>query len=227
MYLRVSTDGQSLETQNDSVVRAARARGDRIGRFYAEIEGGDARRRPELQRLLADAREGLISRLYVYRLDRLTRGGASETLNLIHELERAGVELVTLADGFDVAGPARDVILAVLGWQAERELLAIRERLATAKARVTAAGGQWGRPRRVVDAIDVFRLKDQGRSIRQISMALKCPKSTVHRVLGRNVATPSSRVPPMKGTPNLSECRPKNPMIASPSKGPKKCEKKG
>ena len=209
MYLRVSTDGQSVETQNDSVVRAARARGDRIGLIYAEIDGGGGRRRPELRRLLADARKGLISRLYLYRLDRLTRGGAAETLNLIHELERAGVELVTLADGFDIAGQARDVILAVLGWQAERELLGIRERIASAKARVTAAGGQWGRPRRVVDAIDVFRLKDQGRSIRQIAMALKCPKSTVHRVLGRN------------------DCRPKNPMIASPSKGLKKCGKKG
>ena len=209
MYLRVSTDGQSLETQNDAVVRAARARGDRIGRVYAEIEGGDARRRPELRRLLTDAREGQISRVYLYRLDRLTRGGACETLNLIRQLERSGVELVTLADGFDIAGPARDVILAVLGWQAERELQGIRERLASAKARVLASGGQWGRPRRDVDEDEVFRLKGQGRTIRQIAMALKCPKSTVHRVLGRD------------------ECCPKNPNICEALKGLKKCEKKG
>jgi DNA invertase Pin-like site-specific DNA recombinase len=209
MYLRVSTDGQSVETQNDSVVRAAKARGDRIGRVYAEIEGGGGRARPELRRMLADARKGLISRLYLYRLDRLTRGGARETLNLIDELERAGVELVTLADGFDIAGPARDVILSVLGWQAERELLAIRERVAAAKLRVTASGGQWGRPRRDVDVCAVAQLRAEGRTIRAISIALKCPKSTVHRVLGRYVR------------------RPKNPMIASPLKGPKKCEKKG
>lgn len=68
MYVRVSTGGQSLETQNNAVVRGARARGDRIERVYAEIEGA-ARRRPELDWLLADVRAGLIARLYVYRLD--------------------------------------------------------------------------------------------------------------------------------------------------------------
>jgi len=208
MYLRVSTDGQSVETQNDSVVRAARARGDRIGLVYAEIEGGGGRARPELRRMLADARKGLISRLYLYRLDRLTRGGARETLNLIHELEGAGVELVTLADGFDIAGPARDVILSVLGWQAERELIAIRERVGAARRSAESAGRPWGRPRRVVDAIDVFRLREQGRTIRQIAMALKCPKSIVHRLLGAKDSVP------------------KTPRIASPSKGLKKCGKK-
>ena len=87
MYVRVSTGGQSVETQNDAVVRAARARGDVIGRVYAEIEGGGARRRPELERLLEDVRAGLIGRLYVYRLDRLSRAGIRSMLALVEELE--------------------------------------------------------------------------------------------------------------------------------------------
>ena len=195
MYVRVSTGGQSVETQNDAVVRAARARGDVIGRVYAEIEGGGARRRPELERLLEDVRAGLIGRLYVYRLDRLSRAGIRSMLALVEELEAGGVELITIADGFTLAGPARDVILSVVAWAAQMERQAIGERISAARTRVLAEGGQWGRPRREVDARQIAARRSRGESIRQIAQALHVPKSTVHRVLGHVAVADSIAVP--------------------------------
>lgn len=212
MYVRVSTGGQSVETQNDAVVRAASARGERIGRVYAEIGGGAARRRPELERLLNDVRGGLVSRLYVYRLDRLSRGGIRATLSIVEELQCHGVELVSIADGFTVSGPARDVVLAVFAWAAQMERAAISERISAARTRVLGEGKAWGRPRRMgVDLERVRAMRSEGRTLRQIAMALHVPKSTLHRLLGQD-ASPSEPVP-------------KTHAISPPLAGPKKARK--
>lgn len=188
MYVRVSTGGQSVETQNDAIVRGARARGDRIERVYAEVEGGAARRRPELDRLLSDVRQGLVGRLYVYRLDRLSRAGIRATLSIVEELDHCGVELVTLADGFSVSGPARDVIVAVLAWAAQMERQAISERIGAARERIEGQGGTWGRPPRITAEQREFihlRRENFGETIREIAIALKIPKSVVGRELSQ------------------------------------------
>ncbi len=54
--------------------------------------------------VLADARAGKLRgrRLYVFRLDRLTRTGIADTLTTIEELRTNGVEVLSVADGFDL-----------------------------------------------------------------------------------------------------------------------------
>ena len=198
-YVRVSSRGQNLATQRSAIERAARARRDRIGCWYSEKLSTATQRRPQLDRLRNDVRAGRVTRVYVYRLDRLSRGGIRETLSLVNELQHGGCELETIADGFSLGGPGGEIVLAVFAWAAQMERAAIGERVAAARVRVEASGGHWGRPRRVDDAlaIKVRKLKAQGRSERSIAMALKIPRSTVHRVLvqkgtyKRKLATPT------------------------------------
>jgi hypothetical protein len=59
------------------------------------------------------------------------------------------------------------------------------ERTKVGLARARAAGVRLGRPRRVgtVDRRRAIALSDGGRSVRQVAMALKVPRSTVHDVL--------------------------------------------
>src|SRR5208283_4057232 len=104
--------------------------------------------RAELQRLLADARAGGLRgrRLYLFRLDRLTRTGIADTLTTLEELRAAGVEVISVADGFDLSGPAAEIIVSVMAWAAKMERLALGERIAAARERVEAEGGSWGRP---------------------------------------------------------------------------------
>lgn len=222
MYVRVSTGGQSVETQNDAIVRAATARGDRIGRVYAEIEGGAARRRPELDRLLADARQGQIRRLYVYRLDRLSRAGIRATLAIIEQLSHCGVELISIADGFAVGGPTQDVVIAVVAWAAQMERAAISERIAAARQRIEAEGGAWGRPRREVDWDDLVERRRNGQTIREISIAMKIPKS----IVGRAVKALEGDPIPKAIVEELWRPVPKTSLISKPFKGPKKAKKR-
>lgn len=141
--------------------------------------------RIELQRLRGDARAGDLRRLYVFRLDRLTRSGIRDTLDLIEELRAHGVDVVSVADGFDLNGPAAEVVLAVMAWAAKMERIAINERIAAARERVEAAGGRWGRQRRMArdEVSRAAAMRADGRSVREIAVALKVPRSTVGRAL--------------------------------------------
>jgi DNA invertase Pin-like site-specific DNA recombinase len=180
-YVRVSSKAQTHDMQRDAIVRASEARGDHVATWYAEKASARTMAREALQRLRADARAGLVRRLYVFRIDRLTRTGIRDTLDLVEELQRHGVEIVTIADGFSLDGPAAQVVLAVMAWAAQMERLATNERISAARERVEAAGGRWGRPRRVDGPTGerIRAMRAEGRSVRAIAIALKIPRSTV------------------------------------------------
>lgn len=181
-YLRVSTLGQDLEHQRMAIERAAHARGDRIDRWYTEKRNASSIARAALDELRADARGGEISRIYVFRIDRLTRSGIRDTLAVVQEFRDHGCKLSTVADSFDLDGHASDVVLAVLAWAAQMERAALGERISAARARIEAAGGRWGRPRKLDPAtlIRVRKMRREGLTIRQISVALKISKSTIY-----------------------------------------------
>jgi DNA invertase Pin-like site-specific DNA recombinase len=188
-YYRVSSRAQDLATQVAAVERAAKARGDIIERGYAEKRSGKTLARPELDKLRADARAGLLRRVYVFRLDRLTRSGIRDTLEVVEELKRHGVDVMSVSDGFDLQGPAAEIVLSVMAWASQMERQAINERISAARERVEAEGGHWGRPKRQFNLERARALQGQGRSVREIAAALKVPKSTVARALAsQNVA---------------------------------------
>ena len=184
-YVRVSSESQDHATQRDAIERAARARGDEIGAWYAEKASGRTLKRAELDRLRLDARHGRVSRLYVFKLDRLTRSGLVDTVSVVREFQRAGVELVSVTDGFDLTGQAAELIVGVMGWAAEFERMSIAIRTKAARARLEAQGGAWGRPKRM-SPIEIDRargMKTAGRSIREIAQAIKVPRATLARAL--------------------------------------------
>lgn len=184
-YVRVSSRAQDGASQRSAIERCAAARGDTVGAWYDEKKSGRTLARPALDRLRADARAGRIRRLYTYRLDRLTRSGIRDTFELIEELRAHGVDVVTVADGFGLDGPAAEVVLAVMAWSAKMERLAINERISAARDRLEAEGRAWGRPPRLVGAklARAQALRAEGRSFRSIAMAIGVPKSTIGRAL--------------------------------------------
>src|SRR5436190_2138981 len=131
-YLRVSSRAQDAASQRSAIERAAAARGDAVSEWYSEKRSGRTLDRAELQRLRADVRAGRVRRLFVFRLDRLARSGIRDTFEVIEELRAAGCELVSVADGFDLTGPAAEIVLAVMARAAKMERLAINERIAAA-----------------------------------------------------------------------------------------------
>lgn len=196
-YIRVSSRSQDHASQRSAIERTAAARGDTIETWYAEKRSAKTMAREELRRLLADVRSGHLrgQRLYIFRLDRLTRTGIADTLMTLEERRARGVEVVSVADGFDLSGPQAEIIVAVMAWAAKMERLAIGERIAAARERVEAEGRHWGRPKRV-DAPTLRRaqeLRAGGRSLREIAVALKVPRSTIAGALAAASEKPVPR----------------------------------
>ncbi|MFY3742471.1 recombinase family protein [Anaeromyxobacter sp. Red801] len=188
-YIRVSGRAQDHASQRSALERASKARGDKIAFWYAEKKSARTLARPELQRLREDARRGLFRRLYVFRLDRLARSGVRDTFEIIEEMRASGVEVVSIADGFSLDGPAAEVILAVISWAAKMERLALLDRIEAARERLASEGRAWGRPTRVSPAEHrtIQTLAAAGRTVREIAVAVKIPRSTVARALSRKL----------------------------------------
>jgi DNA invertase Pin-like site-specific DNA recombinase len=188
-YIRISSKSQTLDMQRAAIERAARTRRDTITDWYSDKQSARTLSRPGLERLRQAAREGRVPRLYVYRLDRLARSGIRDTFEVIEELRGHHCDLVTVSDGFDLAGPAAEVVLAVMAWAAKMERLAINERIAAARVRLEQQGRSWGRPPRLssLERTRIAKLRGQGKTIREIAVAVSAPRATVARALSQNV----------------------------------------
>jgi DNA invertase Pin-like site-specific DNA recombinase len=198
-YVRVSSRSQNHAAQRSAIEQAARARGDRVRRWFSEKQSSRKLDRPALAELVAAARRGRVRKLYVFRIDRLSRSGIRSTLALLETLREAGCSVVTVADGFDLEGPGAELVLAMIAWAAKQERDALGERIRAARARVEAKGGAWGRPRRAFDVARARELRRHGRSVRYIAAALKVPKSTLAIALSRK-PTPKTPSPASRKT---------------------------
>jgi len=184
-YARVSTPEQGIELQRASVQRRASNDGVSEIAWYTEQRSGRSWVRPELDRLLEAVRQGQHPRVYVWRLDRLTRRGSHDTLNVVQTLRSAGTELISVSEGFDFSGAVGELLVSMLGFAARLEMEAQLERQRAARERLEAEGRAWGRPRKMPPetAEKIRALRAEGRSIRSIAMAVKVPRSSVFDAL--------------------------------------------
>jgi DNA invertase Pin-like site-specific DNA recombinase len=213
-YVRVSSATQTAEMQRDAIRRAAKQRGDVIVEWFEDKQSGKTLARPALDRVRQLAREGLVSKVYVWKLDRLTRSGIVDTISLVKELREHGCALVSLSDAFHFEGPAGEMILAILAGAAQIELAANRERRDGAREAMMAAGRAWGRPRRMSGSLieRASALAARGKSVRAIAVALKVPRATIDRALRR------LKSPPRKTPASTLEKAAKQKSVPPPSR---------
>src|ERR671913_2603399 len=93
-YLRASTEDQDATRARADLEALAKEHGLTIAATYVEHESGASLARPELFRLLADARPGDI--LLVEQVDRLSRLTASDWERLKAEIAARRVRVVAL-----------------------------------------------------------------------------------------------------------------------------------
>jgi DNA invertase Pin-like site-specific DNA recombinase len=188
-YVRVSSKSQDAAYQRDAIERAARARGELIDVWFCDVASGRSMDRPELSEALEAIRAGVVRRLWVWRVDRLTRSGIVDTLTVLEDMRRHGCVCASVADGFDLDGPAAEVILSVLAWAAQMERAKISENQAAARVRMEAVGRTWGRPALKVSPAQiecVLALRELGCTQLGISSRLELSKRQVVRILREN-----------------------------------------
>ena len=137
-YARVSTDGQSLASQDAQLHAAGCAK------TYSEKVSGARTDRPELAKLLRRLQEGDV--LMVTRLDRLARS-TRDLLNILDAIAKVGAGFRSLADTWaDTTTSHGRLMLTILGGLAEFERELIQARTGEGRKRAKARGVRFGRP---------------------------------------------------------------------------------
>ena len=185
IYARVSTTnhGQDVGLQTRELRQFAEARGWTVtGEYIDAGVSGTKDSRPELNRLMADAHKRRFDVVCVWRFDRFARS-VSHLLRALETFNALGIAFVSLSENVDTTTPTGKMIFTVLGAVAELERSLIVERVRAGLRNARAKGKRLGRPRVAVDVGRIARLREQGRTIREIADELGYSRSLVHKSL--------------------------------------------
>jgi len=192
VWLRVSTDDQKLDAQQDAVDRYVYARGwDVVARFHEESVSGAAQYRKAVGEILQGARRRQYDAVVIFRGDRSFRSAGKGCL-FIDELISTGCAFVSIEDGIDTSTPAGELMakMAILMAEWERKAISARVRAGIDAAR--RRGKHLGRPRQDVDVVRAQRLMSKGLSQRAVARELGVARRTLVRALERVAQKPSS-----------------------------------
>ena len=149
IYVRVSTDRQTVENQLRELRQIAERRGWEVVKEYddAGISGSKGRNdRPGLDEMLKDAQRRRFDIVMAWAIDRLGRS-LIDLLSTIQQLETCGVDLYLDQQAIDTTTPTGRLMFRITGAFAEFERSMIRQRIRAGLRRAKEAGKRLGRPR--------------------------------------------------------------------------------
>jgi DNA invertase Pin-like site-specific DNA recombinase len=185
IYVRVSTDRQTIENQLRELRQIAERRGWEVVHEYhdAGISGSKRREaRPGLEEMLNDAQRRRFDVVMAWAIDRLGRS-LIDLLGTIQTLEACGVDLYFDQQSIDTTTPAGRLMFQITGAFAEFERSMIRHRVRAGLKRAVASGKRLGRPK--IEAAMEKRIQAELRTKKgmlAIAKALKVGTGTVQRI---------------------------------------------
>src|SRR5579863_10101272 len=183
IYARVSTTGhgQDVSMQTRELRQFAEARGWTLTGEYVDAGVSGAKdSRPELNRLMADAKRRRFDVVLVWKLDRFGRS-LRHLVNALAEFESLNIAFVSLSDNLDLSTASGRLMFNIIGAMAEFERTLIQERVKAGIRNARAKGTRIGRPSKTVDLTTVAKLRSEGASWRAISARLGVGIATLHR----------------------------------------------
>ncbi|HAR6185196.1 TPA: recombinase family protein [Staphylococcus pseudintermedius] len=132
-YIRVSTErqveGYSIEGQITQIEQYCQFNSYELVDIYADRGiSGKSMNRPELQRMLNDAKNGKLDCVMVYKTNRLARN-TSDLLTIVEELHRQNVEFFSLSERMEVKNSTGKLMLQILASFSEFERNTILENI--------------------------------------------------------------------------------------------------
>lgn len=184
LYLRTSTAKQStgLESQERAIKTFCKSKGINKFSIYSDFGiSGVKASRPELDRMMNDARDGKIDTVIVYSFSRFARS-TKHLLDALEEFRKLNVNFISITENVDTSTPMGKALFTIISAisQLEREL--ISERVKNGLDNAKAKGKQLGR-KRTRNSKLIRELHKQKLSYRKIAEFARCSIATVHREL--------------------------------------------
>ena len=177
-YARVSTYGQTLDTQLEQLRKA----GCNSRNIYREKVTGARADRRELNRMLGKLAPGDV--VTVTRIDRLARS-TFDLFGIVKRIVDAKAQFRSLAERWaDTSTSTGRLMLAVLGGLADVERDLIRTRTAEGRSRAKAQGKHMGRPPSLTPAQqkEAIRRRAQGATLDELARSYTVSRATISRL---------------------------------------------
>jgi|TARA_B110000116_G_scaffold254660_1_gene252381 DNA invertase Pin-like site-specific DNA recombinase len=183
-YQRVSTSKQDYENQTKALDKQIELLGwDCVGE-YKEVVSGVKDTRPQLQKMIEDARLRKFDRVIVFALDRLGRK-IVQVVNTIHSLEECGVHLFIVKESVDTSNSQGKIFANFISIfsQLERDMMISRQKEAI--DRIRTSGGKWGKGKLISQEQRdrIVALRTQGLSYRGICKEVDVSLGSVQHTL--------------------------------------------
>jgi DNA invertase Pin-like site-specific DNA recombinase len=196
LYVRVSTDRQTVENQIAQLTKIAKGRGWQIVQTFTDagISGGKGRKdRPGLDEMLKQAQRHRFDVVMAWAIDRIGRS-LIDLLGTIQHLEACGVDLYLDQQAIDTTTPAGKLMFHVTGAFAEFERSLMRQRIHAGLERAVANGKTLGRPLNDPHAVVKARqLLGKGLGINKVARQVGLSNSTVARLKTELIASDRSK----------------------------------
>ena len=146
LYLSVSTPDQKPDLQYDGLrAYAERAGLQIVGDYCDHAVSGRRKGRPQLNALMASARNREIDCVLVWKFDRFARS-ARHLLTALEEFDHLGVRFISVQDQIDTASLMGRAMFTIIAAMAELESSLISERVSAGMKAAAARGRRLGRP---------------------------------------------------------------------------------
>lgn len=127
IYCRVSTEEQSVDKQEASLLEYCQRNKYEVFKVYKDVISGSTSSRPAFNFLIDDMRNGKFDCIMVTKLDRLGRS-LQHLLSLFNEFNKRGIHFIASTQNIDTSSSIGKFQLQMLGAFAEFERNIISER---------------------------------------------------------------------------------------------------
>ena len=185
IYARVSTDRQEAENQLRELRDYCARQGWGIVKEYVDEDVRGKARKPQLEAMLLDAHQRRFDLAIFWALDRLTRAGVRDAIDILYRLTASGVDFVSFREPYLTSlGPWRDAIVAIVATVANVESTRFGERVRAGLARAKAQGKRLGRPRAEypVSPAQIAQERAAGASWGSLASKYALPRTSVRRL---------------------------------------------
>lgn len=191
LYVRCSTDHQSVENQIRILTEVAERSGWTIVRVFEDqgISGAKGRdQRPGFDALLKAIHRREIDIAAAYAVDRLGRS-LTDLVAFLNDIQASGCDLYLHQQAVDTSTPSGRMMFGLLAVFSEFERALIRSRVISGIERARAKGVHFGRPSLSPDRVErVEKALKDGLSIRAVAKATGTSTASVQRIK-RSMAT--------------------------------------
>jgi DNA invertase Pin-like site-specific DNA recombinase len=194
LYARVSTQNhhQDPEVQLRDLRAHCAIKGWEIAETYVDKGvSGTKESRPELNRLMADARLKKFDVVLVWKFDRFARS-VSHLLRALDEFKSLEIPFVSTTEGIDTGTVVGKMVFTVLGAVAEMERSLTVERIRAGMRNAKAKGHVPGRRAAAFDLEEARARVQAGESERQVAKTLGISHGLLNKRLKTTAATKST-----------------------------------